>query len=142
MSRSAARALAFGTLGVALLLGAPASAQDVLVADSLVWPSWSGRIAALGLAGDATPLAQWAAPERTRPRELCVAAGAAGYVAGLLADALRSEPVDWPAGFDYFPALSWRSLPKMGEAVGKAVVCPPPLTRTPADALVPARPDP
>jgi hypothetical protein len=124
-------------LGVALVCTAPASAQDDPVADRVLWPSWSQSLAALGLGSQPTPLALWVRPEPPAPRARCVAAEALGTTAGLLADALRSEPVNWPAGFDYFPARSWRSLPKLGAALGGAVACPPPLTRTPAPVMPP-----
>ena len=138
MTRSAGRAtlLVGALLSVSIPWCAPAAAQDVMLADSLLWPSWSESLAEVGLGGERTLRIDWGAPEGPRPRALCKAAGALGATAGVLAAFLGSEPA-WPAGFDHFPARRWRSLPGLGAAFGKALVCPPTLA-LPYSAAPPA----
>lgn len=136
---------ALGPCGTALVaawvaLGAPASAQDAPAADSLLWPSWTQRFGTLGLSTEPEPTALWT--PQGHPRLRCVAAGVAGATAGALAEVLRDDPIDWPPGFDHFPARRWRSLPRMGALFGKALACPAPLGRVVVDPVPRDRPEP
>ena len=130
-------------LSASLLFAGPGSAQDTVVADSLLWPSWSQRVAALGLGDEPTPVPDWTAPwtaPDVRSRTVCAVGSSVGFATGILAEVVRSEPVQWPPGFDYFPARRWRSLPYLGAAFAEALVCPPPLASP--YRIVPESPDP
>jgi hypothetical protein len=73
-------------------------------------------------------------------RDRCLVAGTVGFGAGLALELERDAPVDYPVGFDYWPARRWRSLMRLGGVLGKALVCPRPLDRSTFDPTLPLLP--
>lgn len=105
-----------------------AAGQAPTLDSTLLWPSWRAQVSAVGLGPGANLAPVDLGPDEAR----CVAAGRVGFAAGLLADIVWRESIDFPRGFDYYAGHSWRFLDRWGSLLGRALVCPSPLARFPA----------
>lgn len=111
-----------------------AAAGQAPPADStLLWPSWTAQVSAVGLGPGANFALVDLGPDEAR----CVAAGRVGFAAGLIADIVwadivRRRPIDFSRGLDFYADYDWRFLRRWGSLLGRALVCPSPLARFPA----------